>query len=151
MPSCGCRVRSSAPAAGWCIGCCRGIRGKPSSSACSTSCAVDATNLEVGVRTLRPTAAMWTEEAEGGDHDRLDSDAVYGSEEESEDRRVLKCRPKPIRTFACLRTRTQPGEDPYHACQNRGGQLPRRQAVDREGATFRGQNQLPTVPGRTDV
>src|SRR5580693_1623376 len=70
MPSCGYRVRSSAPAVGWCIGCCRGTRGSPSSSGCSTPCAVDAVNLEVGVRTLRPAAATWTEEAEGGDDAR---------------------------------------------------------------------------------
>src|SRR5262245_16497604 len=79
MPSCGGRVRSSARAVAWRIGCWRGTRGSPPSSGCSTSCAVDAADLEVGVRTLRSAAATRTEEAEGGDHDQLESDAPYGS------------------------------------------------------------------------
>ena len=48
---------------------------------------------------------MWTEEAEGGDYDRLESDDRYGSPAESGGRRVLSGRLKMPGNFACLRAR----------------------------------------------
>ena len=70
---------------GWSIGCCPGTRGSRSSSACSTCCDVDAPQHEVGVRMLRSAAATRTEKAEGGDHDRNQSDARQRLRRESEE------------------------------------------------------------------
>jgi hypothetical protein len=59
------------------------------------SCVVDAVNLEVGVRTLRPAAAPWTEEAEGGDDERNSLTLRVNSSESEEFAGALPPLPPP--------------------------------------------------------